>query len=84
MVNLADPEVMTREDRKAADFLEANPWASNLLGLLSPVLLLLFNSGLLPIILKAISRFEFPASDSLLEASAFWKMASFTVIQTFL
>lgn len=84
IVNLTDPDVMIKENGNAKDFLVENDWAATLLGLLSPVLLLILNSGLLPIILKAVSRFEFPASDSLLEASAFWKMASFTVIQTFL
>ena len=59
-------------------------WLRDMLALLSPLLLLIFNSGLLPVILKAVSRLECPASDSLLEASAFWKMATFTIIQTFL
>ena len=55
-----------------------------ILAVLSPMILLIFNSGLLPIILKAVSRFECPPSDSLLEASAFWKMATFNIIHTFL
>ncbi len=83
VVGMADPDTIPQKYENIHQFLQENEWVANLLELLSPVLLLLLNSGLLPIILKAISRFEFPASDSLLEASAFWKMASFTVIQTF-
>lgn len=59
-------------------------WLQQILALLSPLLLLIFNTGLLPVILKAVSRLECPASGSLLEASAFWKMATFTIVQTFL
>ena len=62
----------------------APAWLEQMLALLSPLLLLIFNSGLLPVILKAVSRLECPASGSLLEASAFWKMATFTIVQTFL
>jgi Calcium-dependent channel, 7TM region, putative phosphate len=64
--------------------LKINPELDWIRVLISPLILLLFNSGLLPIILKAVSRLECPASDSLLETSAFWKMAAFTIIQTFL
>jgi hypothetical protein len=66
------------------DSLERNPWLDWIRVLISPLILLLFNSGLLPIILKSVSRLECPASESLLETSAFWKMATFTIIQTFL
>jgi Calcium-dependent channel, 7TM region, putative phosphate len=66
------------------DYLKGNPWLDWIRVLISPLILLLFNSGLLPIILKAVSRLECPASDSLLETSAFWKMTAFTIIQTFL
>ena len=84
IVNLTDVDYLNAEYPRMDDILADNPWIAPLLSILSPVLLLIFNSGLLPIVLKAVSRFECPASDSLLEASAFWKMAAFTIIQTFL
>jgi hypothetical protein len=61
----------------------ASTW-NRVLAVLSPLILIVVNSGILPIILKALSRLEYPMSESLLEASAFWKMAAFTIIQTFL
>lgn len=59
-------------------------WIAPMLRWASPLVLLIFNTALLPIVLKLVSRLEFPPSDSLLEASAFWKMAAFHIIQTFL
>jgi hypothetical protein len=64
--------------------LEENPWLVDFLALLSPLLLITFDKTLLPIIIQSITRFEFPASDSLFKASIFLKLAVFTVIQTFL
>jgi hypothetical protein len=85
IVSLTDPEHLANVlPTHSTAFLDRNLWIGKLLKISSPILLLLFNSGLLPIILKAVSRFECPASESVLEASAFWKMAAFTVIQTFL
>lgn len=84
IVNLTDTATLVRYFPWSAEFVENNEGFEEFLDFLSPGLLLLFNSGLLPIILKAVSRLEYPASDSFLEASAFWKMAAFTVIQTFL
>jgi Late exocytosis, associated with Golgi transport/Cytosolic domain of 10TM putative phosphate transporter/Calcium-dependent channel, 7TM region, putative phosphate len=85
IVGLTDPDHLANAlPAQSKNFLDQNLWIAKFLKVLSPVLLLIFNSGLLPIILKAVSRFECPASDSVLEASAFWKMAAFTVIQTFL
>lgn len=57
IVNLADSERLAEEFSWMQDFLIENPWAEKTINLLSPVLLLSFNSGLLPIILKAISRY---------------------------
>ena len=84
IVNLANVEQVSVAVPFVAETMASNRWLEALLPLLSPLILQIFNSGLLPVILKAISRLEFPASDSLLEASAFWKMAAFTIIQTFL
>ena len=84
IVNLTDTDYLVHFFPWSAEFIEDNEGFRQFLNSLSPVLLLLFNSGLLPIILKAVSRFECPASDSTLESLAFWKMATFIVIQSFL
>ena len=84
IVNLTNLDYLNTTFPRMDDILKENPWIVQVLSILSPVLLLIFNSGLLPIVLKSVSRLECPASDSLLEASAFWKMATFTIIQTFL
>ena len=84
IVNLTDVDYLNTTFPRMDEILLENPWVGQVLAILSPLLLLIFNSGLLPIVLKAVSRLECPASDSLLEASAFWKMATFTIIQTFL
>jgi hypothetical protein len=84
ITNLTKAEYLSTQYPDLEETLEENPWIGTLLTLISPLLLLIFNSGLLPVILKIISRLEFPASDASLEASAFWKMAIFTIIQTFL
>lgn len=84
IVNMANVEQVSVAVTFVGETVESNRWLETLLPLLSPLILQIFNSGLLPVILKAVSRLEFPASDSLLEASAFWKMAAFTIIQTFL
>ena len=84
IVNLTNVDYLKTKFPRMENTLSENPWIASVLAILSPMLLLIFNSGLLPIVLKAVSRLEFPASDSLLEASAFWKMATFTIIQTFL
>ena len=84
IVNLTNVDYLNRTFPRFDEILVENPWVGQVLSILSPLLLLIFNSGLLPIVLKAVSRLECPASDSLLEASAFWKMATFTIIQTFL
>ena len=84
IVNLANVEQVSTAVPFVAETVESNRWVESILPLLSPLILQIFNSGLLPVILKAVSRLEFPVSDSLLEASAFWKMAAFTIIQTFL
>ena len=84
IVNLTNVEHLKSESASLEKTLDVNPWIGRVLSIISPLLLLIFTSGLLPIVLKTVSRLEFPASDSLLEASAFWKMAAFTVIQTFL
>lgn len=84
IVNLTNVDYLNTTFPRFDEILTENPWVGEVLAILSPMLLLIFNSGLLPIVLKAVSRLECPASDSLLEASAFWKMATFTIIQTFL
>lgn len=84
IVNLTNVNEVASPVAVAYQTLESNPWIQTLLSLVSPLLLTIFNSGFLPVILKAVSRLEFPSCDSSLEASAFWKMAAFTVIQTFL
>lgn len=83
IVNLTNVDEVASPVAAAYQTLESNPWIQTLLSLVSPLLLTIFNSGFLPVILKAISRLEFPSCDSSLEASAFWKMAAFTIIQTF-
>jgi len=83
IVSLTDVDSLQEEIPALGPVIERNPWISGALAILSPLILLIFNSGLLPIILKAVSRFEFPAADSSLEASAFWKMSTFTILQTF-
>ena len=84
IVNLTNVDELKAASPSLEETLDANPWIARVLSTISPLLLLIFNSGLLPIVLKAVSQLEFPASDSLLEASVFLKMAVFTVIQTFL
>ena len=84
IVNLTNVDELKAAFPSLKEILDTNPWIDPVLSMISPLLLLIFNSGLLPVVLKAVSRLEFPASDSLLEASVFWKMAVFTVIQTFL
>ena len=84
IVNLTDVDYLNTTSPRMDEMLLENPWVGQVLATLSPLLLLIFNSGLLPIVLKAVSRLECPVSDSLLEASAFWKMATFTIIKTFL
>lgn len=84
IVNLTNVSHLRKQFPSLGDTLDSNPWIQWFLNLISPLLLLILNTGLLPILLKSISRFEFPASDSLLEASAFWKMAVFHILQSFL
>jgi hypothetical protein len=84
IVNLTNVNYLKTEFPAMNQTLSEKPWIGTVLSILSPMLLLIFNSGLLPVLLKTVSRLEFPASDALLEASAFWKMATFTIVQTFL
>lgn len=62
------------EDRK-----ELQPW----LVLLGPLLLVCLNIGILPKILKAISKNEGHFSKSTLESSTFYKVSFFIIVQTF-
>lgn len=84
IVNLTNVTHLREQFPSLGETLDNNPWIQWFLNLVSPLLLLILNTGLLPILLKSISRFEFPASDSLLEASTFWKMAVFHILQSFL
>jgi len=84
ITNLTSTDFLTSRYPGLEETLEENPGIERILTLISPLLLLVFNSGILPVILKyGTLLFEFPASDALLEASVFWKMAAFTIIQTF-
>jgi hypothetical protein len=59
--------------------LEALPWLENALAQLAPLMLLILNTGILPQILKGLSRIELPVSAAALESSAFIKMSMFAV-----
>ena len=83
VVNLTNVEEIPASVPLVSSTVDSYTLKEIILPLLSPLLLSIINS-FLPVILKAVTRLEFPASDSLLEASAFWKMAAFTIIQTFL
>jgi hypothetical protein len=85
IVNLTNVEYVKNDAPESVlKSLEENPWLDDFLALLSPLLLITFDQALLPVIIESITRFEFPASDSLFKASIFLKLAVFTVIQTFL
>jgi hypothetical protein len=58
--------------------LAKNPWLQTLLEQIAPLLLLCLN-GILPVILREISKFEGLIGSAQLEASLFVKMASFQV-----
>jgi len=55
------------------------PWIEELLALIAPLMLLILNSTILPLILRAICKLEYPVALSTLEASSFVKMTSFVV-----
>jgi Calcium-dependent channel, 7TM region, putative phosphate len=62
-----------------ARWVERWPWIEQLLALIAPLVLILLNTAILPLLLKGICRFEHPVSESTLEASSFVKMTSFVV-----
>ena len=62
-----------------ARWVERWPWIEDLLALIAPLVLILLNTTVLPLLLKSICRFELPVSESTLESSSFVKMTSFVV-----
>ena len=63
------------------DLVEKWPWIDDLLALIAPLVLLLLNSAILPLLLRSICKLEHPVAASILEASSFTKMTSFVVRQ---
>lgn len=62
---------------------DSNPGLASFLNILDPILFNTLQLGILPVILKLVSKLELLPADSVLEASAFWKMAMFSLIQNF-
>jgi hypothetical protein len=64
---------------KLGAWIEAYPFMQKLLAQLAPMLLLLFNEAILPVVLKWFATWEGHISSSLLEASLFVKLGCFMV-----
>jgi len=65
-------------------WIEEYPWLETVCNQLAPMLLLFFNEGILPVVLKYFATWEGHISSALLEASLFVKMGCFMVRHNFL
>lgn len=68
---------------RLADAVEAVPALDIFLPLIAPLLLLMLNEALLPVILKGFSKWEGHISAPKLDASVFRKLSVFAIVQTF-
>jgi hypothetical protein len=68
---------------RLGDVIENSPALEMFLALLAPLILLLLNEAVLPVILKWFSLWEGAISSPRLEASLFRKLSAFQIIQTF-
>jgi len=72
-----------KENPDTNQWLKDHPGIEALFNILYPLLFNILSLVLMPVILKFISQLELLPADSVLEASAFRKMALFTIIQNF-
>jgi hypothetical protein len=68
---------------RLGDAVEALPALEMFLALIAPLLLLMLNEALLPVILKGFSKWEGHISAPRLDASLFRKLSFFAIVQTF-
>ncbi|KAL3922786.1 MAG: hypothetical protein SGILL_002017, partial [Bacillariaceae sp.] len=68
---------------RLGEMTENSPALEMFLALLAPLMLLLLNEAILPVILKYFSLWEGAISSPRLEASVFRKLSAFQIIQTF-
>ena len=68
---------------RLGEIIENSPAVEMFLALLAPLMLLLLNEAILPVILKWFSLWEGAISSPRLEASLFRKLSAFQIIQTF-
>jgi hypothetical protein len=82
IVTLTEVESLKKTLTFLEDWVEAWPALEGILAQLAPLILIAIKE-LLPIILGIFSALEGPVSSSVLEASLFYKLAIFEIIQTF-
>ena len=79
IASLTEVNSLKEQLPKLGNLIEDYPWLEKLLAQLAPLLLLLLNEVILPIVLKYFATWEGHISAAMLEASLFVKLGCFMV-----
>lgn len=82
IASLSSVQALSQKFAFIGDLIQKFPFIGKVLEILAPLFVRLVNS-LLPTILRYLTLFEGPVSESVVSASLFTKLAAFMIIQTF-